>query len=428
MQISSKLFNQQQLKQFSSTTEDLQNIQDKISSGQNILRASDDPVGSVELSGLNVVKSQIEQFERNVNSATGKLTLLDKSLENLSNTMIRAQELVIQASSDTLGASDREAIALEVDQMKKEILGLANSQDSNGSYLFSGYKTNTMPFVEDLSGKISYKGDRGLSSLAISETRVMETSIDGGTLFQAVKNSSGENVSIFLMLEDVSNSIRTASSGVEALKATGNADLTFQNNNPGEWTFDLSGNLGSATITTEITGEDPSEFVRQINLSSGTTGITAAINADGITINLTDSANGSIEIKNLAVFGINSAQKEPTSFFTVQPKDGAGNSLGNIQKLFDNNQLPSKQIDNIFSTQVHISNNRGSVGARTNSLLRQNDLLVDRRTAIEKDVSDLNDADLATLVTNMQSMLTSMQASQQSFVKISQLNLFDYLR
>ena len=251
MQISSKLFNQQQLKQFSSTTEDLQNIQDKISSGQNILRASDDPVGSVELSGLNVVKSQIEQFERNVNSATGKLTLLDKSLENLSNTMIRAQELVIQASSDTLGASDREAIALEVDEMKKEILGLANSQDSNGSYLFSGYKTNTMPFVEDLAGKISYKGDRGLSSLAISETRVMETSIDGGTLFQAVKNSLGENVSIFLMLEDISNSIRTASSGVETVKATGTANLTFQNQNPGSWTFDLSGNLGSVTITTE---------------------------------------------------------------------------------------------------------------------------------------------------------------------------------
>ena len=67
MQISSKLFNQQQLKQFSSTTEDLQNIKDKISSGQNILRASDDTVGSVELSGLNVVKSKIEQFERNVN-------------------------------------------------------------------------------------------------------------------------------------------------------------------------------------------------------------------------------------------------------------------------------------------------------------------------------------------------------------------------
>ena len=51
-----------------------------------------------------------------------------------------------------------------------------------------------------------------------------------------------------------------------------------------------------------------------------------------------------------------------------------------------------------------------------------------RRLGVEKDVSDLKDADLAALVTNLQSMLTSMQASQQSFVKISQLNLFDYLR
>jgi flagellar hook-associated protein 3 FlgL len=428
MQVSTKLFNQQQLKHFSSTTENLQDLQNKIATGENILRASDDPIGSVELSGLNVVKSQIEQFERNVNSATGRLTLLDKNLENLSTIMIRTKELIIQASSDTLGASDREAIALEVDEMKKEALSLANAQDSNGSYLFSGYKTNTIPFVEDLSGKINYKGDRGLSSLSISESRVMQTTLDGGTLFQAVKNASGDNISIFLMLEDISNSIRTASSGVEAVKSTGTAELTFQNKNSGTWTFDLAGNLGSTTITTEITGEDPSEFAKQINLKTGVTGIKATINADGKTIKLIDTTNGPIEIKNLSVYGINAAQKDPTSFFTVQPTDGSGNNIGTIQKLFDNNQLPSKQIDNISSTQVHISNNRGSVGARTNSLLRQNDLLADRRLAVEKDVSDLKDADLASLVTNLQSMLTSMQASQQSFVKISQLNLFDYIR
>ena len=428
MQISSKLFNQQQLKQFSSTTEDLQDIQNKIATGQNILRASDDPIGSVQLSGLNVVKGQIEQFERNVNSSSDRLTLLDKNLENLSTVMTRTQELIIQASSDTLGASDREAIALEVDEMKKEVLSLANAQDSNGSYLFSGYKTNTIPFVEDLSGKINYKGDRGISSLSISESRVIQTTLDGGTLFQAVKNTAGDNISIFLMLEDISNSIRTASSGVEAVKSTGTAELTFQNKNPGTWSFDLTGNLGSTTITTEITGEDPSEFAKQINIQTGVTGIKATINADGKTIKLTDTTNGPIEIKNLSVNGINSAQKDPSSFFSVQPTDGSGNNIGKIQKLFDNNQLPSKQIDNVSSAQVHISNNRGSVGARTNSLLRQTDLLADRRLAVEKDVSDINDADLAALVTNLQSMLTSMQARQQSFVKISQLNLFDYLR
>ena len=39
------------------------------------------------------------------------------------------------------------------------------------------------------------------------------------------------------MLEDISNSIRTASSGVEAVKSTGTAELTFQNKNPGTWSF-----------------------------------------------------------------------------------------------------------------------------------------------------------------------------------------------
>ena len=77
----------------------------RIATGENILRASDDPVGSVELSGLNVVKKQIEQYERNVNSANDRLSLIDKNLENLSNVFVRVQELIIQASSDVLGLS-----------------------------------------------------------------------------------------------------------------------------------------------------------------------------------------------------------------------------------------------------------------------------------------------------------------------------------
>ena len=66
--------------------------------------------------------------------------------------------------------------------------------------------------------------------------------------------------------------------------------------------------------------------------------------------------------------------------------------------------------------------------SKSNSLERQSDLLSQRKIAVEKDVSDLNDADLSALVTRLQSLMTSMQASQQAFVKVSQLNLFDYIR
>jgi Flagellin and related hook-associated proteins len=50
MKISNKLFNDQQLSQFSKNMEKIQKIQDKISSGKNIIFASDDPVGAVQLS------------------------------------------------------------------------------------------------------------------------------------------------------------------------------------------------------------------------------------------------------------------------------------------------------------------------------------------------------------------------------------------
>ena len=105
---------------------------------------------------------------------------------------------------------------------------------------------------------------------------------------------------------------------LNAVKATGTAELTFQNKDPGTWTFDLTGNLGTKTITTEITGEDPSEFVKQINLSA--TGITATINDDGKTIKLTDTTNSHNRDKNLSVYGLIQLKKTPTSFFTVQPK------------------------------------------------------------------------------------------------------------
>ena len=88
---------QQQLKQFTKLNEEIQKTQNKISTGKNILNSSDDPVGAVELSGLNVVRDQILQFERNIESASERLNLLDKNLESLSSVMIRTQELEILA-------------------------------------------------------------------------------------------------------------------------------------------------------------------------------------------------------------------------------------------------------------------------------------------------------------------------------------------
>ena len=428
MRVSTKLFNQQQLKQFATLNEEIQSTQKKVSTGKNILTASDNPVGAVELSGLKIIRDQITQYEKNIESSSERLTLLDKNLENLNVLLIRSQELIVQASNDVLGPSDREAIALEADEMKKEIMSIANAQDSNGSFLFGGYKTKKLPFSKDLNGLVKYNGDRGIASLSISENNVMETSLDGGSVFQNVLDNSGKSFSIFGLLDDIVSSIRTASSGVNGIKSVGQAEISIINQNPGTWSFDIVGTTGTQNISVEIVGDNPTEIVDNINLYINSTGITASLKSDGKTILLTDAKNGPLEIKNLSIYGVDRAEKSPKSYIEVKTKDAVGNFLAKNQILYDDNQRPAKQLDKIVSAQSHISNNRGKVGARVNSLERQSDLLVERKNAVEKDVSDLNDADLSELVTNLQSMLTSMQASQQAFVKVSQLNLFDYIR
>ncbi|MDC1087214.1 flagellar hook-associated protein FlgL [Alphaproteobacteria bacterium] len=426
MQISSKLFNQQQVNQFSEINSELQSLQGKISSGKNILVASDDPVGSVELSGMKVVKEQIDQYIKNVNTSDSRMKNIDVNLENLTSLMVRANELMIQASSDVLGASDREAIAIEMDQLKEQAFGLANQQDASGVFLFSGYKSKIQPFMKDISGKINYRGDRGVTSLAVSESMVVETNLDGGSLFQNIKVGSNKPISMFTLFENMSNSIRTAAQAVYALEAPTSAEIEITNNNYGNWSFDITGNDGTASISSELIGDDPIDIITKINAAD--IGITASFSENAGKIKLVSNQEGLIKIENLEIEGIENAQKSPTSFITLNATDSAGSTIGRSQTLYDANQLTSSQLNKISETQVHIANFRGKVGARLNLLERQNETLNQRDLAIQKDMSKIGDADLAKLVTEMQSMMTSLQASQQAFVKISNLNLFEFIR
>ena len=116
MKISSKLFNEQQLSLLSKQMEKIQSVQSKISSGKNIVFASDDPVGAVELSGLNDISSKVQQYINNAELSLSRLQMMDDTLEATKNVFIRTKELAIQAANDVLAPTDRESIALEFDK------------------------------------------------------------------------------------------------------------------------------------------------------------------------------------------------------------------------------------------------------------------------------------------------------------------------
>ena len=144
MKISNKLFNEQHWSIFQQHGKNSK-IQDKISSGKNIIFASDDPVGAAA-SGMKDNLSKVNRFIENSNIALDRLNIMDTTMEAINTVFIRAKELAVQASNDVYGVMDREAIAIEFDEMKAELMTLANTQDSTGTFIYAGFKTKTSPF------------------------------------------------------------------------------------------------------------------------------------------------------------------------------------------------------------------------------------------------------------------------------------------
>jgi flagellar hook-associated protein 3 FlgL len=175
----------------------------------------------------------------------------------------------------------------------------------------------------------------------------------------------------------------------------------------------------------DITGSDLTDVATLIN--SADLDITATLQDSNKTLKLVSDYGYDIELGKVQIQNIDKSQKTPTSFFTLQPVDGSDAAIGNAQQVFDFDQTIASRLDELVVIQNHLANQRAKVGARMNSVERQQDIMNERKVLVEKDVSELADADLSELVTELQSMMTSQEASQKAFVRISQLNLFDMI-
>ena len=185
MAISTRLFNEQAITRFNRITSDIQQTQDKIAAGKKVLKASDDPVAAAKISFVRDQKVMLERFATNIDRAQTRLSLTENVVSETINLMTRAHELGIQAKNDTLTAVDRRAISFEIGQIRESMMGLANSRDANGNYLFAGFRSNTQPFVSNEAGEVEFAGDRGVHSVQISDLRV-NTGLDGADVFMRV--------------------------------------------------------------------------------------------------------------------------------------------------------------------------------------------------------------------------------------------------
>ena len=183
MRVSTNQFYQVNGEQMSSGQSKVAELQAKLGSGKQIVKPSEDPSKANLISGLEGAKKRQEVYTKNVDAAETRLTAESAVLESMTNIMQRVTQLTIQSASDTLGASDRDVIATEIKALRDELVNLGNTQDLTGAYIFSGNKTSSPAFVEDVNGVVSYNGDYGRLEINVSDVRSIEVNTLGPDLF-----------------------------------------------------------------------------------------------------------------------------------------------------------------------------------------------------------------------------------------------------
>lgn len=427
MTISSKLFATQMLDQFKVIEERLQNLQTQISTGSRIPQASDQPLDAVKLSARREIETRIGQYQNNIVKATDRLTLVDSTLEIAGNLATRLSEILVAMNTDTVTNTERNAAVIEVDQMKETIIGLANGTDSSGDALFGGFSTEQNPFFQQQDGSVIYRGDGGEHSLSASENIKLPTSINGASVFMQVED--GVNIkSIFEIMSSFSAALATKGSFIQEYStsdvSTGINLRVYANREPHNWSFKLTGPDGVKTISASANSDSVSELATAITNSG--VGVTATADANGILTLVATSggATGEIALSDITVEGISIAQKEPKNYIEVLASDKT-----TVQaKISDTIQGLGAQGSGLNSLVSSIGLSRTTAGARLNNAENQEQVLLQRNISIKSEIGKLRDADIETLITELQSILVTRDAARQTYSTVNNQTLFDFLR
>ncbi len=198
MQVSTKQFYQNQVDQMATLQKAQNDIQEKITTGKEVSKPSDDLVAFSHASQLLFQQSQLTQYNKNMTGASSVMKSEDNALTQSAVIVTRIQELCVQGSSDTYSAADRKTLATEMSQLKQQLMDLANSKDVNGDYIFSGSKSSTQPFSADSAGVVAYNGDTNHRMVEISQGSQIAVGSTGAEVFMHVAgNTSTPNSSIF---------------------------------------------------------------------------------------------------------------------------------------------------------------------------------------------------------------------------------------
>jgi flagellar hook-associated protein 3 FlgL len=405
---------------FSRLNEELKSLQSQAGSGKADLKLSKNYRDVAKLSASEEMKSETSQYIANAKRVQTDLETLDLSMDRLQTILVRLQEIAVESTNDVLSSEERQRFIADARMLKDEMLEVANQTDSFGNSLFGGISGKSAPFEMSGNGKVSFVGSALAKEISVSSGLSVMQNFSGAEVFQNANGPNGR-FSAFELIDDLISSLKTdINSGVSSnLLANSNSSVIEMPDSGAEAKVALS--LTTPSGTTEfkasILGNDYSALVSQINAKTSTTGISATYLGNN-RISLQASSTDLV-IENFSPVGMSEADSKVK---ILDPNTYALKE--SVSQAVLNNKDISFRITDAFE---HFSTKRAEISSASRRAQDAEEKNMDILVSLNENIADIEDADLASLLTRIEMLMVQKDAAQATFTRITSKSLFDFL-
>ncbi|MFN7085451.1 MAG: flagellar hook-associated protein FlgL [Burkholderiales bacterium] len=381
---------------------DLLKTQQQVATGRRVVTPSDDPVAAARALDVSQAAAVNTQYSVNRKSAQSSLGLEESVLQSLTLLIQDVRTTAVNAGNPVLSDSDRAALAAELRNRFDHLVGLANSADGSGLYLFSGYQGTTRPFTPTATGA-QYDGDQGQRLVQIGPSRQVAISDSGSDIFERIRNGNG----VFVTAANATNA------GTGVISGGAVSDSTLLTGHGYRIDFSVAGG---------VTTYDVIDTTTSTTLSTGnpfTSGNAVAF--DGIQFDI-QGAPASGDRFTIAPSG-NQSLFVTLKKLIASVEAPAGDAAGRA-RLANGVAAALRDLDHALDNVLRV---RADLGSRLQEIDALESLGDDMALQYQQTLSQLQDVDYSRAVSDLTRQQSYLEAAQKSFLKVTGMSLFDFL-
>jgi len=375
---------------------EMTSLQDQLTTGKRISRASDDPAAAARAERARASIGRAETSQRAVEASKVLMTQTESNLGNADTLLQRARELLVSAGNGSYGDSERASIANELQSLRQQLFAVANQSDGAGTYLFGGQGATQKPFIDTPTG-VQYVAATG------------QTVTENGTGLSLT--TDGE---LAWLQARTGNGVFVTSAAPTVLNATIDS--------------------GSVTDPSALTGAD---YTLQFNVAAGVTtyavlknGLPTAVTAapyvsgqaiavDGMTVAVsgTPASGDQFQIApSTPTLGVFAVLDQAVAALKTPGRTSAQVAQGNADGLRD--------IDAVLG---HLQSARSAAGQVLNRIDSETDRLDSQKLASDSERSNAEDVDMVHAISDFQNKQSGYDAALKSYAMVQRLSLFQYV-